>query len=449
MDTRVAGIVVGLLVAGLLALAPQSAAKTAPKKAHLAKAEKAKDTALSAAVKILAAMPEAERRAIQSDLAWVGDYLPVAAAGVPDERTIEAIKAFQKRNGGTETGQLNEQQRMLLAAAAKEPEQAVGWRLIDDPITGARLGLPGKLVPKAGASRSGSRWTSLQGQIQIETFRLREAALPALFHDETKTPPQREVGSSEIKPDSFLISGEQGLKKFLVRAEASGSEIRGVTILYDQATEGIMAPVAIAMVNSFRGFPDPNTGPPPGGRFNIEYGTAIVVDRSGDLIAPAPVVDECQTITVPGFGHAVRVADDKANDLALLRLYGARNLVPAALAGNGGTGDDLTLVGIADPRAEAGGLAATKAAAHLAAQSIDPVPKLGFAGAAAIDAQGRFAGMVDLKSAILADIGPATPQATLVPADVVRAFLKAQGINPAAGTSAIEQSVLRVICVRK
>ena len=51
----------------------------------------------------------------------------------------------------------------------------------------------------------------------------------------------------------------------------------------------------------------------------------------GDLIAPARLTDECQAITVPGLGHAERVAADKTNDLALIRLYGARNLVPAAL----------------------------------------------------------------------------------------------------------------------
>ena len=82
-----------------------------------------------------------------------------------------------------------------------------------------------------------------------------------------------------LKPNSFVISGTQGLKNFVVRAEASGGEVRGITILYDQATAGIMAPVAIAMANSFEGFPDPNAAPPPGQQRAVEYGTAIVVDQ--------------------------------------------------------------------------------------------------------------------------------------------------------------------------
>mgnify|MGYP003693964819 CR=1 FL=1 len=49
-----------------------------------------------------------------------------------------------------------------------------------------------------------------------------------------------------LRAGSFVISGVQRLKNFIVRAQASGSEVRGVTILYDQATEGIMATVATA-----------------------------------------------------------------------------------------------------------------------------------------------------------------------------------------------------------
>jgi len=325
--------------------------------------------------------------------------------------------------------------------------QAAGWRIIDDPATGARLGLPSALVPKTAPARIGSRWTSGHGQIAIETFRVHEGALSALFDDEKKMR-HRTVEHSTLAPDSFVMSGMQGLKRFIVRVQALGSELRGVTILFDQATEGVMAPIAAAMANSYQGFPDPNAPPPPGLRRSVEYGTAIVVSGRGDVIAPAQVVDGCQSITIAGFGHAERVADDKADDLALLRLYGAQGFVPAALAGDGGAGDDLTLVGIADPLAQAGGAAISRAPAHRNAQSLEPAPKPGFAGAAAVDGQGRFAGMVDLQSASVAGAGAAS-QATLIPVETLRSFLQAQNIAPASGHAPIDQSIVRVICVRK
>jgi hypothetical protein len=324
---------------------------------------------------------------------------------------------------------------------------AAGWRIIDDLVTGARLGLPSALVPKIAPARMGSRWTSRGGQIDIETFRLHEGALAALFDTEKKFR-RRIVEHSTLSPDSFVMSGMQRLKRFIVRVQSSGGELRGVTILFDQAIEGVMAPIAAAMANTYQGFPDPSAAPPPGLRRSVDYGTAIVVSGQGHLITSAQIVDGCQAIAVPGFGHAERIAADKANDVALLRVYGAQNLLPVALAGDSGTADDLTLVGIADPLAQAGGGAVTRAPAHRSTQGLDPAPKLGFSGAAAIDPQGRFAGMVNLQSTAVAGAGPVN-QVTLIPVETLRAFLQAQNIALASGRSAIDQSIVRVICVRK
>ena len=449
MNVRIASIAVSLLVAGAPALAQQSgtpaAAKPAPTAAH--KGAHGKTAHASAVPEAYATIPDADRRAIQAELVWLGNFDGMGAEEF-DGHTIDAIKAFQKRHNGKETGVLSDQERALLADAAKAPKATVGWRLIEDTATGARLGVPEKLVPRSGAGRTGSRWASALGQIQIETFRLHEASLPVLFEDEKKTA-QRRVGYSALNTDSFVIAGEQRLKKFVVRAQANGSEVRGVSILYDQATEGTMAPVAIAVSDTFVGFPDPNAGPLPGRKRGVEYGTAIVVSSRGDLVALGQVTDECQSITVPGLGHADRIAADKTNDLALLRLYGVRNLVPAALAGDGGSGDALTLFGIADPLAQGSDNTVTSSAAQLTAQGVEPAPKLGFSGAAAVDAQGRFAGIVALKSPVVAGTGPVSQGATLVPVAAVRAFLQAQSVALAASHNAVDQSVVRIICVRK
>ena len=150
-----------------------------------------------------------------------------------------------------------------LAEVPSFSAEAVGWQLVEDAKTGARLGVPEKLTPHVSAARSGTRWSSAQGQIQIETFQFAEAALPALFDEEKKTA-RRQTTSSSLKPDSFIIMGVQGLKNFVVRADARGSAVRGITVLYDQATEGTMSRVAINVANAFVGFPDPNAAPPAG-----------------------------------------------------------------------------------------------------------------------------------------------------------------------------------------
>ncbi|MFZ0423567.1 MAG: peptidoglycan-binding protein [Xanthobacteraceae bacterium] len=480
MNARVASLAASLavsllMVAGATAFARQATKSAATKPAHVTHAEapSAKGTASAkgaAAAKsthaalppALAAIPEADRLAIQADLAWLGHFEGLSAEEI-GARTLDAIKAFQRRNGGKETGVLSDQERVSLAEAARPHEATVGWRLIDDSATGARVGVPEKLAPRASTARTGSRWTSPLGQVQIESFGLHDASLPALFEQEKKTS-QRQVAYSALEPDSFVIIGEQHLKKFVVRAQSSGSEVRGVTILYDQATEGTMASVAVAIADTFAGFPDASAGTAMGHKRGVEYGSAIVVSNTGDLLSTAAMTDECQSITVPGVGHADRVAIDKANDLALLRLYGARNLVAAALSSIATSATDLTLFGAADPLAQAGNGSVRSAAAELTAQGIVPAPSPGFSGAAALDGQGRFAGIVALKSAIVAGAGPTGPQAALVPAAAVRAFLAAQGIavqgipTPGtattgiaitAGNATMDQSVVRLIRVRK
>ncbi len=87
------------------------------------------------------AMAQAERLAIQSDLAWVSLYNG-AINGEVSERMVSAIKAFQKDRGGKETGVLNPQERGVLAADAKKLQDNVGWKIVSDATSGARVGLP-------------------------------------------------------------------------------------------------------------------------------------------------------------------------------------------------------------------------------------------------------------------------------------------------------------------
>jgi hypothetical protein len=465
MNARMTAIIVCLTLASVPAVAriAKAAKPTAPAgqntaaKAIAAKPKPARkptpgkpgsQKTPDAIAKAYAAVPEDERLAIQSDLAWTNYYEGPPGGDFGDERAIDAVKLLQTALKDKVTGILTSDERAHLAAAAEAAKRTVGWRVIDDPVTGARFGLPAKLVSPIGPARLGSRWTSGHSQIEVNAFRLSEANLPALYERERRTPRGRYAASSALNADSFVISGTQGLKNFVVRAESNGSEVRGITVLYDQATTGVMAPAALAIANSFQGFPDPGAAPPQGEQPAVEYSTAIVADDGGDLVASAQATNDCAALVVPDFGAAVRVAADKTNDLALIRLYGARNLAPAALAADS-QANDVTLLGIADPAVQQGGNAVTKLTARLDGQKITPAPKLGFSGAAAIDAQGHFAGVVELQSAAGAATGLATLQATFVPGNAVRAFLTAHGVKPAKGQDQIERSVLRVICVRK
>src|SRR5258705_2143494 len=74
------------------------------------------------------AMAQAERLALQSDLAWVGQYNG-AITGEVSERMVAGIKEFQKERGAKVTGVLNPQERGELADSARRRQENVGWKI--------------------------------------------------------------------------------------------------------------------------------------------------------------------------------------------------------------------------------------------------------------------------------------------------------------------------------
>jgi peptidoglycan hydrolase-like protein with peptidoglycan-binding domain len=442
-----------LLSLGLMAPA-QTPTPTAARKPQAAAKPAAAAAKPNPITESYAAISEAERIAIQSDLIWTGDYNGTVT-GEFGERAVAAVKAFQKKRGAKETGVLNPQERAALSASAKPKQEGVGWRMLNDGVSGVRLGLPAKLVPQATGIPGGSRWTSARGEVQVETFRLTApgTTLQAAFEQQQKVA-ERKVAYKLLRPDFFIVSGLQGLKKVYVRGAFKDGEVRGFSILYDQALEGTVDPVVIAMSSAFAGFPSGvAVGPPP--RRKVEYGTGVVIGAGGHVITTSAVTDTCQVITLAGLGPADLIAEDRATHLALLRVYGSRDLDP--LAFGDGDGTDVTLVGVADPESQGGGGAVSMAAARVASQGaarvVEPPPAPGFAGAAALARDGRLAGLVDLRPQVVA--GPAAAaQAALIPAETIATFLHAHQVAaPAQGTGGgvekAKAAAVRVICVRK
>jgi peptidoglycan hydrolase-like protein with peptidoglycan-binding domain len=428
------------------AVAPKTAKKGAAKAAAIPRATPAETAHY-------AAMPAAERRAIQSDLVWTGDYNGIPSDDFGD-RSIAAVRSYQARSGAPETGILTPEQRAALAAAAQAKQQASGWRVVVDAVSGIRLAIPVKRVKDGVPTRTGTRWSSEQGQVQIETFRIAEAgaALAAVFEQQKKEPKSRRVEYSVMRDNFFVLSGQQGLKRFYVRAHAQDNEVRGMLVLYDQAVMGIMDPIAVAMSSRFEPFPTAATAS--ARKRQVEYATGVVVNRDGHVITDRQATDGCNTITLAGLGSAVLVGETA--DVALLRVYGVADLKPAVLVGGGMSPSDATLVGIADPQTQNGNAAVSSAAARIgpvlgATRALDSAPPLGFSGAPAVDPQGRVVGLAVLKPTVVA--GPdAGPQARLVPAGEIRSFLVSRSVavsDAASSPDGARASVVRVICVRK
>jgi hypothetical protein len=447
-------VMFALLLGASSALAQDSTvsaqkATTSPIKKSMSKAVAAKSEPVSDP---LAGISVSERLTIQSALLWSGDYAGAVAGENP---MLTAIKNFQKRTNTKVTGTLTPEERDTLLVAAKTHESDFGWSVVVDPATGIRIGLPTKMMPVTRDAPLGTRWSSNHGDVQIETFRIKnpDVTLSSLFERQKKEPAGRQIEYSLLRNDSFIISGLQGLKKFTVRAVARDGEVRGFTMLYDQMMETIVSPVMVAMASAFTPFPD-RSAPFATLSKSVEYGTGLAVSAQGDIVADRNITQGCKVIVAAGIGNAERVAEDKDNGLALLRVYGARTHA-ADLGREQAKPSDLTLVGIPDPKEQDGNKKLTEIKARLldnaAIELRQPVPMAGFSGAAALDDQGHVLGIMETGNAVLASTEPSAPPVRLISAETILGFLAAQKVARAAAVQDqdVRSSVVRIICVRK
>jgi hypothetical protein len=307
-------------------------------------------------------------------------------------------------------------------------------------------------MSQQGQMIGGTRWASSRSEYSTESFRITQpgTTLAATFERMKKEPTGRKAEYSVMRDNFFVISGLQNLKRFYVRAQVRGEEVRGITVLYDQAMAGIMEPVVVAMSSAFAPFPAGAANVPPPRR-KVEYASGVAV-APGTIVTSREALDGCYVVTVAGVGGADRIGEDKTNGLALLRVHGA-DLKPVALGTAAPKGGEVNLVGVADPQAQGGGGAASTAKSRVSDMLVVDAPATGFDGAAALDAQGRLAGIVTIKPAVVAGTGvTAAPATTLTPVDAVRALLDASKIaanGSITGTEAAKASVVRVICVRR
>lgn len=392
-------------------------------------------------------MSPRERNAIEAALIFSGDHTGPADG---DDAWTTAVKAFQRRINAKVTGTLTPEERERLLAAHKSRESEYGWALTDDAVTGIRIGVPRKLMPIEQTTREGTRFTSRHGDVQMETFRITNGlTLGALFEMERTKPKPRRVESSNLRDPRFTISGMQGLRRFAMHAQAGNGEIRGFTVSYDQALEGIVTPLATAMANSFVAFA-PGSALTTDRTQRVVYGSGVIVSAAGDIATDRALTENCQTITVTHLGPAERIAT--RDSIALLRVYGARNLTPAATAAPGSDGDVIVRA-ISDPKTQDGRATITESRARLAttgaAVRLDPAPAISSAGAGVFDTDGRLIGLLSPKGMQLASAEAVAPPSGLTPAAVLQDLLpNLLSRTTVPSTAPASASVVRVVCVR-
>ncbi len=275
-------------MAASIFVAPAALSQTPPA------APTASDRALAAQKAAFLALPEATRKAAQDALVWLGLYNGVVD-GDFGKRTRNSILAFQTSMKASADGALSADELQALLAAAQKARDAVGFQVVNDPKTGARIGAPAKLLGPRGG-------------VRLDFSSAMDADLGALYARLTAETASRKLAYKAMKPDGFfVVSGQDGATKFYTRFDKNpdaSPPIRGFTFSYPAAQAARLDRIAIAVANSFEPFPAPaapaeasGSGaktPPPG---PVLTATALVVAPGKALTALKP--DDCPTPASP------------------------------------------------------------------------------------------------------------------------------------------------------
>ncbi len=420
------------------------------------------DRRLIAAQAAFEALPEAERRAIQFDLVWAGDFTGGTSGGF-GPLTFRAINAFKSKSGAVTDGILSAADRKALAAAAKAARDRVGFQAVADARTGARIGIPQAVLPKRDVTPSGgSRWQSADGRITLDTRTGQKGdTLQALFDKATTgTTPGRKVTYKLLRPDFYVVSGETASGKFYSRMASGPAGLRGFSVGYDKALAESFDPLVIAIANSFE--PNPGSAPSlpaasltqavataggitagagavstPALRPRERFGVGLVVAPGLVLTARAAVTD-CKVLKVGGRDARTRGIGDDGSGLALLEVSGLAMAAGPALA-PAAPAPDLPLVVMAF--GENG--ASTRNVVALPGQvSVGGGPgnlamtaplQPGGAGAVAYDRQGRIIGIALANPAERYLVAGVVPERShgLAGRSQIESVLKGAGITPA------------------
>lgn len=453
------GLAVPLLAASLLSAAAQTPAAPGP------------SPQMVAAQTAFEALPEAERKAIQADLIWAGVFNG-AVSGSFGPLTFRGINTIKAATRGAPDGILNPAERKLLAQRAAAARDAAGFRLITDERTGARIGIPTKLLPRRDVAPSGGRWQSEDGRVTLDTSAIPPGGetLDALFERATSAAVQgRKITYKLLRPDFFVVTGETATGRFYRRLASGPAGLRGFSIGYDKAMASVVDPLVIAIAASFEPFPTgpaPATGtavanaagaapaltsqasaPPPVARPTERYGAGLVVGDRLVLTATA-AIDPCKSLKAGGRSAKLRAKDD-ASGLALLEVDGVSGGAAPGLRGEAlGEQAGLVLVAYGNSGGQRAAMALPGQGVKIGSGAAVFAPlQPGQVGSPAFDRQGRLAGLVTADPSDKFLVAGVAPQRAYAIADgaAIGPFLAKAGVTLPSVAAAAELSTGAVV----
>jgi len=404
-------------------------------------------------------LPEVDRKDVQDSLAWLGFYNSVTN-GALGQRTADAIAAFEKRELLEPGAVIAGPGLAVLRAEANRQKSAVGFTLIDDAATGARIGVPSRLFDRKESAPGRTRLWSSRTPASLTLFAsgAEDGGLPAWFARATTAAPGRKITYKLLRPDFAVVTGDEGSRRFFTRVAAGPDGLRGFTFVYPVTDAVTMDRVTIGIANSFAPFAGKPGAISPGavssgGQQPGQQAAGVPAARqaggapltggalllgSGRALVATAAVRGCKDIRL-GDTSATVTASDRQSGLSLLAAAGANpaNAGPIVLAKADAAqpADDLALAAWISDAAGKPQLSVIPGQLSETAQAgkVNAALQPGGAGALALDSSGALVGIVSSLTAAPAVAGVTlAADHPLANADSIRRLLADAGVTPQA-----------------
>ncbi len=405
-------------------------------------------------------LDEAERKAIQNDLIWTGDFNGVAG-GEFGKRTYDAMLAFERRTQGLADGILTPPERGVLKRDSDVARATLRFAAITDQTTGIRIGLPQALLTQRVAVDNGAVYRRADGAVSLQLSKLPPAqAFADLFEQLKQDGPGRKVTYRLQRPDWFVVSGEEGARKFYTRLANGPDGVRGYTFRYPIDQSATLDRIMIAIANTFEPFPgtdvaaNPSRVPAPPATGTSVGATALIQPTlrasepryavsgaslgNGRVLTSKVALNACASPTING-QPVTLAADQPAGDAITVTAQGFNQ--PAIQIGTASPALAVFTLSLEDAAQRSVMVAPGRweSAGNTAAR-VTSALQIGPGGAPVVDGQGRLVGIVREGPRSTRTVGGVVATTTYVAIPVFRVDAGSQTSSGTAPAPAIEPS---------
>jgi S1-C subfamily serine protease len=288
---------------------------------------------------------EIDRRSIQEDLIWTGDYSQILD-GLFGNNTFKAIQTYESRIGANQDGVLQPWERSKLRQDAQTEREQVGYRLTFDQLSGLTFGLPEKLLASPQDANGTRTWRSKDGNFSIivGVDAYVEGSFAGLYASFGNLEFMGNITYRTFRPGFFIITGERSGVKTYVRAIDTGAASSGVMIVWNGNNDDYIRKLVVAISNSTelrKEMSEAEASPKPNGASSdpkdekivqvdlppaqklYQTGTGFFVSSSGHLLTNAHVVNGCKEASLRlsdgRLSRAAIIGSSDRSDLAILK----------------------------------------------------------------------------------------------------------------------------------